>query len=162
MKHGPIALIDNKMPVVVLATTHDHTYEKIVSNIQEVKAREGYVVVLPGYRMVPEGRFPIMLEDSALALAWVRDNIARFGGDPQQVLTLTEPDHLDSKGCQYLQLLLQRQVFGAGPTVIANRNAQEYTTEPVAKTTSYIVQLYSAGPLPVDNQDLPQMAQWER
>ncbi|MCX5893380.1 MAG: AmmeMemoRadiSam system protein B [Deltaproteobacteria bacterium] len=39
------------------------------------------------------------------------------GGDPQQVLTVTEPDHLDSKGCRYLPLLLQRQVFGAGPTV---------------------------------------------
>jgi poly-gamma-glutamate synthesis protein (capsule biosynthesis protein) len=71
------------------------------------------------------------------------------GGDPRQVLTLTEPDHLDSRGCQYLQLLLQRQVFGAGPTVIANRNSQEYTLEPVKKTTSYIVQLYSAKPLPV-------------
>lgn len=71
------------------------------------------------------------------------------GGDPRQVLSLTEPDHLDSKGCQYLQLLLQRQVFGAGPTVIANRNSQEYTSEPVARTTSYIVQLYSAEPLPV-------------
>jgi AmmeMemoRadiSam system protein B len=71
------------------------------------------------------------------------------GGDPRQVLTLTEPDHLDSRGCQYLQLLLQRQVFGAGPTVIANRNSQEYTLEPVKKTTSYIVQLYSAEPLPV-------------
>ncbi len=72
------------------------------------------------------------------------------GGDPRQVLSLREPDHLDSRGCQYLQLLLQRQVFGAGPTVIANRNSQEYTTEPVAKTTSYIVQLYSAEALPVE------------
>jgi AmmeMemoRadiSam system protein B len=71
------------------------------------------------------------------------------GGDPREVLSLTEPAHLDSRGCQYLQLLLQWQVFGAGPTVIANRNSQEYTTAPVAKTTSYIVQLYSAEPLPV-------------
>jgi glucosamine--fructose-6-phosphate aminotransferase (isomerizing) len=45
MKHGPIALIDNKMPVVVLAT-NDHTYEKIVSNIQEVKARSGIVIAV--------------------------------------------------------------------------------------------------------------------
>jgi poly-gamma-glutamate synthesis protein (capsule biosynthesis protein) len=72
------------------------------------------------------------------------------GGDPREILSLREPDHLDSRGCQYLQLLLQRQVFGAGPTVIANRNSQEYTTEPVAKTTSYIVQLYSAEPLFVE------------
>lgn len=72
------------------------------------------------------------------------------GGNPQEVLTLTEPGHLDSRGCQYLQLKLQRQVFGASPTVIANRNSQEYTSEPVKKTTSYIVQLYSAQPLPVE------------
>ncbi len=45
MKHGPIALIDNKMPVVVLAT-NDQTYEKILSNIQEVKARSGTVIAV--------------------------------------------------------------------------------------------------------------------
>ena len=45
MKHGPIALIDNKMPVVVIATK-DRSYEKIVSNIQEVKARNGIVIAV--------------------------------------------------------------------------------------------------------------------
>ena len=45
MKHGPIALIDHKMPVVVLATK-DSSYEKIVSNIQEVKARKGIVIAV--------------------------------------------------------------------------------------------------------------------
>jgi len=45
MKHGPIALIDEKMPVVVLATK-DKSYEKIVSNIQEVKARKGVVIAV--------------------------------------------------------------------------------------------------------------------
>jgi len=51
-------------------------------------AREGYVVVLVGYRLVPEGRFPAMLEDSALALAWTRDNVAKFGGDPDRVVVM--------------------------------------------------------------------------
>ncbi len=69
------------------------------------------------------------------------------GGDPEGILGLKEPGHLDSKGAQYLQLRLQRQVFQAGPTVIANRNSQAYTPEPLAQTTSYIVQLYSAKPL---------------
>src|SRR5208337_1571045 len=69
------------------------------------------------------------------------------GGDPREVLSLRQPDHIDSLGCQYLQLLLQRQIFGAGPTVIGNPNSQEYTTEAVERTTSYIVQLYSAEPL---------------
>ncbi len=45
MKHGPIALIDEKMPVVVLATK-DKSYEKIVNNIQEVKARKGIVIAI--------------------------------------------------------------------------------------------------------------------
>lgn len=45
MKHGPIALIDSDMPVVVIAT-HNSVYEKVVSNIQEVKARGGKVVAL--------------------------------------------------------------------------------------------------------------------
>ncbi len=45
MKHGPIALIDENMPVVFIAT-HDSSYEKIVSNIQEVKARNGMVIAI--------------------------------------------------------------------------------------------------------------------
>ena len=45
MKHGPIALIDQEMPVVVLATKND-VYEKVISNIEEVKAREGKIIAL--------------------------------------------------------------------------------------------------------------------
>jgi glucosamine--fructose-6-phosphate aminotransferase (isomerizing) len=45
MKHGPIALIDADMPVVVIATNSEH-YEKVVSNIQEVKARKGKVIAV--------------------------------------------------------------------------------------------------------------------
>lgn len=45
MKHGPIALIDENMPVVVIAT-RDSSYDKIVSNIQEIKARQGVVIAI--------------------------------------------------------------------------------------------------------------------
>ncbi len=45
MKHGPIALIDADMPVVVIAT-RDHSYDKIVTNVQEVKARNGVVIAI--------------------------------------------------------------------------------------------------------------------
>jgi len=45
MKHGPIALIDENMPVFVIAT-QDKSYEKVVSNIQEVKARKGKVIAI--------------------------------------------------------------------------------------------------------------------
>lgn len=45
MKHGPIALIDEEMPVVVLAP-QSKTYEKILSNVEEVRAREGRIIAL--------------------------------------------------------------------------------------------------------------------
>lgn len=45
MKHGPIALIDEEMPVVVLATNQS-AYDKIISNIQEVKARKGRIIAI--------------------------------------------------------------------------------------------------------------------
>ena len=45
MKHGPIALIDEQMPVVVIATKKGH-YDKVVSNIQEIKSRKGRIIAL--------------------------------------------------------------------------------------------------------------------
>ena len=45
MKHGPIALIDENMPVVVIATKKGH-YDKIVSNIQEIKSRKGKIIAI--------------------------------------------------------------------------------------------------------------------
>ena len=55
MKHGPIALIDEQMPVVFIAT-RDSSYDKVVSNIQEVKARKGRViaVVSEGDALIPQ------------------------------------------------------------------------------------------------------------
>ncbi len=53
MKHGPIALIDNDMPSVVIAP-HDSLYDKVVSNVQQVKARGGIVVAV-----ISEGNDPI-------------------------------------------------------------------------------------------------------
>jgi len=48
MKHGPIALIDEQMPVVVIATKKGH-YEKVVSNIQEIKSRKGKIIGVVTY-----------------------------------------------------------------------------------------------------------------
>ncbi|MBX4196731.1 glutamine--fructose-6-phosphate transaminase (isomerizing) [Candidatus Pacearchaeota archaeon] len=45
MKHGPIALVDSHMPVVFIAP-HDSTYEKIISNMQEIKARKGKIIAV--------------------------------------------------------------------------------------------------------------------
>jgi glucosamine--fructose-6-phosphate aminotransferase (isomerizing) len=54
MKHGPIALIDDEMPVVFVATK-DSSYEKVVSNIQEVKARKGRIIAIisEGDELIP-------------------------------------------------------------------------------------------------------------
>ena len=43
MKHGPIALIDEQMPIVVIAVNSNH-YDKVVSNIQEIKSRKGKII----------------------------------------------------------------------------------------------------------------------
>lgn len=49
-------------------------------------AREGFVVVLSGYRRGPAGKYPGMIEDTASAFAWARTEIAQYGGDPQNIV----------------------------------------------------------------------------
>jgi glucosamine--fructose-6-phosphate aminotransferase (isomerizing) len=70
MKHGPIALIDEEMPVFVIAT-QGHSYEKVVSNIQEVKARKGKIIaiVTAGDRTVKE------LADHAIEIPKTDDSL---------------------------------------------------------------------------------------
>lgn len=51
-------------------------------------AREGYVVVLAGYRLVPEGAYPAMLEDAGSALGWVGAHAAQVGGDPERIFLM--------------------------------------------------------------------------
>jgi AmmeMemoRadiSam system protein B len=63
--------------------------------------------------------------------------------NPDGVIGLTQPQHLDSRGAQYLQLKLQKQVYRARGAVMASRNSQEYTAQPINSTTSYLVQVYS-------------------
>lgn len=49
-------------------------------------AAQGFVTVLPDYRLHPTARFPDFLDDGAAAIAWVRDNIAAYGGDPRRIV----------------------------------------------------------------------------
>lgn len=58
------------------------------SFIARALAPEGFVVVLAGYRLHPDAVFPAMLEDTAAAVAWTRDNIARHGGDPDHIVLM--------------------------------------------------------------------------
>ena len=48
-------------------------------------AGQRFVTVVPDYRLVPAVHFPAFIEDGALAVKWTRDNIARFGGDPNRI-----------------------------------------------------------------------------
>lgn len=71
-------------------------------------ARAGNVVVLPGYRLGPDGVYPHMLEDGAMAVGWTAANIARFGGDPSHVVLMGH-----SAGAHTaVMLALERQWLG--------------------------------------------------
>ena len=48
-------------------------------------ASKGFIAVVPNYRLVPGVRFPTFVEDSALAVKWARDNVAKYGGDPKRI-----------------------------------------------------------------------------
>lgn len=71
-------------------------------------ARAGYVVILAGYRLGAEGRFPAMIEDSAKAVAWTRDHAAGYGGDPDRVFLLGH----SAGGYNAAMLALERQWLG--------------------------------------------------
>jgi glucosamine--fructose-6-phosphate aminotransferase (isomerizing) len=72
LKHGPIALIDEKMPVVVIAP-HDQVFEKTVSNMQEVAARGGQIILMTDARGAAEATIAslvtIVLPDMAAIFA---------------------------------------------------------------------------------------------
>ncbi len=55
------------------------------SFVGDALAARGFVTVIADYRLVPEVRFPVFIEDGALALRYVRDNITRFGGAPRNL-----------------------------------------------------------------------------
>jgi acetyl esterase/lipase len=53
--------------------------------VAKALARRGYVAVVPDYRIFPEVCYPDFLDDGALVVRWVKDNIAQFGGDPEKI-----------------------------------------------------------------------------
>lgn len=69
-------------------------------------------------------------------------------GDMDAISRLVQPDHLDSLGALGVHMLLQAQVFGAAPVVVANENMQEYHVAPIAETTSYVVAHFTAPDAP--------------
>ncbi len=53
--------------------------------VAKALARRGYVTVVPDYRIFPEARYPDFLEDGAQVVRWAKDNVGRFGGDPDKI-----------------------------------------------------------------------------
>lgn len=53
--------------------------------VGDALAARGFVTVIADYRLVPDVRFPVFIEDGAAALRFIRDNIARYGGDPRRL-----------------------------------------------------------------------------
>jgi len=60
------------------------------------------------------------------------------------ILDLKEPDNLDSKYAQYIQMRLQKEFFKSNINIIHNKNSESYSEEVVDETTSYITQIYTA------------------
>ena len=53
--------------------------------VAKALARRGYVAVVPDYRIFPQARYPDFLEDGAQVVRWAKDNVGRFGGDPDKI-----------------------------------------------------------------------------
>jgi acetyl esterase/lipase len=60
-------------------------YKELYRYVAKALARRGYVAVVPDYRIYPEVCYPEFLDDGALVVRWVKDNIAQFGGDSNKV-----------------------------------------------------------------------------
>jgi acetyl esterase/lipase len=54
--------------------------------VGQALAAQGFVVVVPDYRLVPQVRYPVFVQDSAAAVRWAQDHAAQFGGDPRRIL----------------------------------------------------------------------------
>lgn len=83
--------------------------------------RQGYLTVLPEYRLAPRHRFPDAVEDAAAAYLWVREHIGRFGGDPGRIVLAGESaganlaTALTLAACFERREPFARDVFAAGP-----------------------------------------------
>ncbi len=124
-------------------------------------ARAGFLVVLAGYRLFPQARYPAMLEDTARAIAWAHANVRQYGGDPGHIVlvghsagaynvvqTALDPQWLAAEGVP--SSAVTRVVGMAGPydffpfDVEASRNSFGHVDQP--ETTQPIHHVRAAAP----------------
>ncbi len=78
-------------------------------------------------------------------------------GDADAIAALDQPQHADSVGALYIQMKLQKALFGAAPLVIANENSQQYAAGYTAETTSYQVILFGRFVADYNDPPLPEV-----
>jgi len=84
--YTPVASDEHKSVVVfVYGGSWDSGRRQDYGFVGHAFAARGFVTVIPDYRLVPKVRYPAFVQDAAAAVRWVRDNIARYGGDPDRV-----------------------------------------------------------------------------
>jgi acetyl esterase/lipase len=88
--YTPLTPASGKLPVIVFL--YGGSWSRGSKNqymfIAEYLAPRGYIIAIPDYRVYPDVKFPAFVEDSAAALAWVQQNIAGYGGDPDAVFLM--------------------------------------------------------------------------
>ncbi|MEO6395641.1 MAG: AmmeMemoRadiSam system protein B [Devosia sp.] len=152
----PLDSIDHEHGVMALAPFVEHFFPEaeIVPVLASINAdpqdwREAVAVLTP--LLGPETLIVQSTDYShyrPLGEAVLRDQetLAMIAGrDPEGVLPLLQPSHMDSKAAQFIQMSLQRDVYDAQPVVIANSNSADYTGS-ANNTTSYIVTAWVTNP----------------
>jgi acetyl esterase/lipase len=120
-------------------------------------AGRGYVVVVPDYRVYPEADYPGFLQDGARAVRWAKDNVARFGGNPDRLFVMGHSVGayiaamlaLDSRWLAAVDLIPGRDIAGLigisgpydflplrdGPLTTIFGGANDATTQPISHVT---------------------------
>lgn len=125
------------VPVLASISTTPEDWREVVNLLKELVDDETLVVQSTDYSHY------LPLEQ---AIRRDQESISVISGiQPSAVGGLIQPDHMDSKAAEYIQMSLQKEVFGAKPTIIANRNSVEYGGRD-RKTTSYIVTVFHRDP----------------
>jgi len=93
--HGPRGVApDARLPIVVFIhggawdSGRPQDYRFLARSLISATGPQGCLVVLAGYRLLPQGRWPIMLADGARAVRWVKDHAATLGGDPARIVLM--------------------------------------------------------------------------
>ena len=123
------------VPVAVALASHRADWDRFCALLEPLLG--------PGTLVVQSTDFSHYLTWSEAVQRDQQTLAATATGDPDAIASLRQPDQIDSVGAYYVQLRLQREVFGAGPVVLFNRNMQQYEVDPQPRTTSYVVEEFS-------------------